>query len=170
MVCRKSGREASICRCSSSLRFCATRQPRCLREGSELVEQFVSFHLQIALNRSLMRSRCREDMQFGIICLRSQVDPLSFGHFHAGRALELVEQSRLKSNTLFATFVSEATDTPEYRFDGSVASFQENREQALKMFGIALGKPVKLDLLLEELQTISEGGKELIMCDLHLIP
>ena len=97
-----------------------------------------------------MRFRCREDMQFGIIFLRSSVN--------AGRALELVKQSRLKSNALFATFASEATGTVEYGFDGSVASFQETSGQASKMFDIALLNPVRLDLLLEELQTISEGA------------
>ena len=112
-----------------------------------------------------MGFRCREDMQFGIIFLRSSVHPSPSEHSYAGRALEFVKKSRLKSNILFATFASEATGTIEYGFEGSVVSFQETCEQALKMFDIALGNPVRLDLLLEELQTISEGvtnrkGKE----------
>ena len=106
-------------------------------------------------------------MQFGIIYLRSGVHPLSFEQFHA---LELVKQSRLKSNTLYATFASDATGTVKYGFDSSVASFQETSGQALKMFDIALGEPVRLDLLLEELQTFSEGAFNMIMYDLHLSP
>ena len=95
-------------------------------------------------------------MEFGIIYLRSGVHPLSFEQFHA---LELVKQSRLKSNTVYATFASDATGTVKYGFDSSVsASFQETTGQALKMFDIALGKPVGLDFLLEELRTISEGA------------
>ena len=107
-----------------------------------------------------MRFRCREDTQFGVIFLRSSVHPSPSEHSHVGRALELVKQSGLNSNTLFATFVNEAlaTGTIEYGFDGSVASFQETTEQAFKMFNIALSKPIKLDLLLKELQTISEGA------------
>ena len=105
-----------------------------------------------------MRFRCREDMQFGVIFLRSSVHPPPSEHSHTGRALELVKQSGLSSNALFATFVNKATGTIEYGFDGSVASFQETTEQALKMFDIALSKPVKLDLLLKELQTILEGA------------
>jgi hypothetical protein len=101
-----------------------------------------------------MRFRCREDMQFGIIFLHSSIHPSP----SQGRALELVKQSRLKSNALFATFASEATGTAKYGFDGSVASFQESSGQALKMFNNALRNPVRLDLLLEELQTISEGA------------
>ena len=77
---------------------------------------------------------------------------------HAGPALDLVKQSGLKSHTLFATFANEATGTVEYGFDGSVYSFQETREQALEMFDIVLRNPVSRDLLLKELQTISEGG------------
>ena len=106
-------------------------------------------------------------MQFGIIYLRSGVHPLSFEQFHA---LELVKQSRLKSNTLYATFASDATGTVKYGFDSSVASFQETSGQSLKMFDIALGEPVRLDLLLEELQTFSEGAFNMIMYDLHLSP
>ena len=128
----------------------------------------MSFQVQVTLNRSLMRFRCREDMQFGIIYLRSGVDPSSFEHFHAGRAFTLVKHSELTSNTLFATFASEATGVAEYSFNGTVASFKGTREQGLEMFEIALGKTVGLDLLLEELQTVSEGGKDLIMYDLHL--
>ena len=106
-----------------------------------------------------MRFRCREDMQFGIIYLRtSRAHPSSFEHSLAGRALELVKQSKLNSNTLFATFASGETGTLEYGFDGSVASFQETSEQALKMFDIALCNRVRLDILLEEQQTISEGA------------
>ena len=77
---------------------------------------------------------------------------------HAGRALELVKQSGLESNALFATFASEPIGTIEYGFDGSVVSFQDTQEQALKMFNIALRKPISLDLLLAELQTISKGA------------
>ena len=115
----------------------------------------MSFHL-LALNRSLMRFRCREDMQFGIIFLHCLIHPSPSEPSHAGHALKLVKQSRLKSNALFATFASEATGTVKYGFDGSVASFQETSGQALKMFDIALRNPVRLDPLLEELQTISE--------------
>lgn len=104
--------------------------------------------------RSWLSSSCREDMIFGIIYLRSRVHPPSSEL--GGRALELVKQSGLQSNILFASFASEATGTVKYGFDGSVASPQETSEQALEMFDIALGKPVKLDLLLEELRTISE--------------
>ena len=100
-----------------------------------------------------MRFRCRENTQFGIIFLRSSLHPVPS---HAGRALEAVKQSRLKSNILFVTFASEATGTVEYGFDRSVASFQETGGQALKMFDIALRNPVGLDLL-EELQNI-EGA------------
>ena len=116
--------------------------------------EFVSFHL-LDLNRTLMSFRCPEDMQFGIIYLRNS--SLSESS-HAGRALELVKQSGLKSNAVFATFASEATGAVEYGFDGSVASFQETRGQALKMFDIALRNPISFDLLLEELQTMSEGA------------
>ena len=101
-----------------------------------------------------MRFRCRENTQFGIIFLRSSLHPVPS---HAGRALEAVKQSRLKSNILFVTFASKATGTVEYDFDRSVASFQETGGQALKMFDIALRNPVGLDLLLEELQNI-EGA------------
>ena len=94
-------------------------------------------------------------MQFGVIFLHGSV--LHPSSSQAGRALELVKQSGLKSKTLFATFASEATGTIGYDFDGSVASFQETSEQASKMFDIALRNPVTLDLLLAELQTISEG-------------
>ena len=98
-------------------------------------------------------------MKFGIVFLGSSVHPSSSEHSHAGRALELVKQSGLKSNTLFATFASEPTGTIEYGFDGSVVSFQDTQEQALKMFNIALCNPVRLDLLLEEpLQIISVGA------------
>lgn len=75
----------------------------------------------------------------------------------AGPALELVKQSGLKSNAILATSASEATGAVEYGFDGSVASFQETTEQALEMFNIALHNPVSLNLLLDELQNISEG-------------
>ena len=94
-------------------------------------------------------------MQFGIIFLRSSVHTSPFEHF---QALELVEQSGLKSKTLFATFASKSKVTVKYGFDAPVASFQKTRGQALKMFDIALRNPVTLDLLLEELQTISEGA------------
>ena len=94
-------------------------------------------------------------MQFGVIYLRSGVHPLSFEQFHA---LELVKQSRLKSNILFATFTSEAPGIVEYGFDGNVACFQETSGHAWEMFDIALRKPVKFGFLLEELQTISEGA------------
>ena len=114
----------------------------------------MSFRL-LALNRFLMRFRCRDDMQFGIIYLR---DPSPFEPSHAGHALKLVDQSKLKSNALFATFASEPTDTIEYDFDGSVASFQETSGQALKMFDIVLRNPIRLDFLLEELQIISGGA------------
>ena len=111
----------------------------------------MSFHL-LALNRILMRFRCREDMQFGIICLRN---PSPSEPSHAGRrALKLVKQTGLKSNALFATFASEATATAEN--DGLV--FQETSAQALQMFDIVFRNPVSLDLLLKELQTISEGA------------
>ena len=73
--------------------------------------------------------------------------------------MELVQHSELKSNTLFATFASGATATVEYGFNGSVASFQDTKEQASKMLDIALRNPVGLDALLEELQTISEARK-----------
>ena len=86
-------------------------------------------------------------MQFGIIFLPSPSEPS-----HA--VLELVKQSRLKSNALFATFASEATATAEN--DGLV--FQETSAQALQMFDIVIRNPVSLDLLLKELQTISEGA------------
>ena len=114
-----------------------------------------------------MRLRCREDMQFGIIYLRtSRAHPSSFEDFLAGRALELVKQSRLNSKTLFATFASEATGTAESGFDDSVAPLQETSGQAL--FDIALGNFVRLDLLLEGLQAILEGAINMIMCDLHV--
>ena len=70
---------------------------------------------------------------------------------------KLLKQSRLKSNALFATFASEATGTVKDGFDDSLV-FQETSGQALKMFDIVLRNPVSRDLLLEELQTISEGG------------
>ena len=117
----------------------------------------MSFRL-LALNRSLMRFRCREDMKFGIIVLRSSVHPSPSEPSHAGRTFELVKQSRLKSNALFATFASEATGTIRYDLDGSVASFQKTSEQALELFDCALDKPVSLESLLEELQAISDGG------------
>ena len=115
--------------------------------------EFVSFDL-LALKGTLMSFRCCEDMQFGTIHLRN---PSLSEPSHAGRALELVKQSGLKSHALFATSASEATGAVEYGFDGSVASFQETREQALKMFDIALRNPISLDLL-EKLQTMSEGA------------
>ena len=105
-------------------------------------------------------------MEFGIIFLHSSVDPSPFSH--AGHALRLLKKSKLESNILFATFASEATGTVKYGFDSSVASFQETSGQALKMFDIALGKPVRLGFLLEELQTIPEEAFNMIMCDLHL--
>ena len=107
-------------------------------------------------------------MKFGIIYLCTSVDQSPSESSHTGRALKLVEQSRLKSNILFATFTSEVPGTVEYGFDGSVASFQETSEQAFKMLDIALENPVRLHLLLEELQTISEGGFNMIMWDLRL--
>ena len=101
-------------------------------------------------------------MQFGIIYLRtSRAHPSSFEHFLAGRALELVKQSRLNSNTLFATFASEAKDTAESGFGDSVAPLQETSGQAL--FDIALSNSVRLDPLLEGLQAISEGAINMIM-------
>ena len=113
--------------------------------------EFVSFHL-LSLNSALiwMRFRCREDMKFGIIFLHSSLHP-------PAPFEELIEQSRLKSSALLATFAREATGAVEYGFDGSVASFQETSEQVLEMFDIALRNPVSLDLLLEKLRTISEG-------------
>ena len=105
-------------------------------------------------------------MEFGIIFLRSPVHPSPFSH--AGHALRLLKKSKLESNVLFATFASEAPGTVEYGFDGSVASFQETSEQALQMFDTSLSKPVRLGLLLEEVQTISKGAFKMIMCDLHL--
>ena len=104
-------------------------------------------------------------MQFGIIYLRSGFHPSSFEQFHA---LELVKQSGLKSNTLYASFVSDATGTVKYGFDSSVASFQETSGHAREMFDTALGKPVRLHLLLEKLQTISEGAFTMILYVLHL--
>ena len=101
-----------------------------------------------------MRFRCREDMQFGIIFLHDSVHPSLSEPPHGA----CVKQFGLKSNTLFATFAGEALGAVEYDFNGSVASFQETKEQALKMFDIALSKPVGLDKLLEEQQTISEGA------------
>ena len=62
--------------------------------------------------------------------------------------MELVKQSGLKYNTLFATFASEAAGTVEYGFDGSA---QETSGQALEMSDTALSNPVGLDLLLKEL-------------------
>ena len=115
--------------------------------------------LLLPLKPSLIGFRIREDMQFGIIYLRSGVHPLSFEQFHA---LELVKQSRLKSNTLYATFASDATGTVKYGFDSSVACFQETGH-AREMFDTALGKPVRLDPLLEGLQAISEGAINMIM-------
>ena len=88
-------------------------------------------------------------MQFGIIFLPSPS--------HAGSVSELIKQSKLKSNALFATFASEATGTVKDGFDDSLV-FQETSGQALKMFDIVLRNPVNRDLLLTELQTISEGG------------
>ena len=126
----------------------------------------MSFHL-LPLNRSLRRFRCRKDIKFGIIYLGSRPHPSSFEHFHAWRASELVKQSGLKSNILFATFAGEATGTVKYGFDGSVASFQETSRHAQEMFDIALRRPVRLGLLLKEVQTISEGVFNMIMCDLH---
>ena len=103
-------------------------------------------------------------MQFGIIYLRtSRAHPSSFEHFLAGRALELVKQSRLNSHTLFATFASEATGTAMSSFGDSVAPLQETRGQAL--FDIALRNFLRLDLLLEGLQAISEGAINMIMCE-----
>ena len=107
-------------------------------------------------------------MQFGIIYLRSSVDPSPSESSHAGRMLKLVKQSRLQSNILFATFASKAMGTVKYDFDSSVASFQETSGHARDMFDIALRKPVKFGFLLEELQTISKGAFDMIMCDLHL--
>ena len=91
-------------------------------------------------------------MKFGIIVLRSSDQPSSSEPSHAGQALDLLKQSRLKSNAHLAPFTSEATGIVQYGFDGRV---QETSEQVLKMFDTALGNPVGLDLLLEELQTIS---------------
>ena len=115
-----------------------------------------------------MQFRCREDMQFGIIYLRTSVDPSPSASSHAGRILKLVKQSRLQSNILFATFASEAMGTVKYGFDSTVASFQETSGHAREMFDIALRKPVEVGFLLEELQTISKGAFDMIMCDLHL--
>ena len=89
-------------------------------------------------------------MQFGIIFL-----PPPSGPSHA-RTLKLLKQSELKFNALFATFAGEATGTVEDGFDDSLV-FQETSGQALKMFDIVLRNPVSRDLLLKELQTISEG-------------
>ena len=82
--------------------------------------------------------------------------------------MELVKQSRLKSNILFATFTSEAPGIVEYDFDGNVASLQETSGHTREMFDIALRKPVKFGFLLEELQTISKGAFNMIMYDQHL--
>ena len=82
--------------------------------------------------------------------------------------LNSIKQSTLKSNILFATFASQATDTTKYGFDSSVASFQETRGHALEMFNIALRKPAGLDPLKKNLQIISEGSFDMIMCDFHL--
>ena len=113
--------------------------------------------LLLALNRSLMQFRCHKDIAFGIIFLRSPVDPSPFSH--AGHAVQLVKKSKLESKILFATFASEGTSTFKYSFDGGVPSFQETSSpQASQMFDVALGRPVRLGLLLEELQTISEGA------------
>ena len=112
----------------------------------------------LALDSSLMRFRCREDMQFGIIFLRdSMVHPSHSEPSYVVHALELVKQSGLKSCTLFASFVSEQTGQVGFGFDGSSSS-QETGKRALGMFDSALNKPVSLELLLEELQTISEGA------------
>ena len=104
-------------------------------------------------------------MEFGIIYLCSSVHLSPSESSYAGRALKLLKESELKSNILFATFASEATSTVKYGFDGSVAS---ESGHAQEMFDIALGKPVRLSLLLKELQIISEGTFKMIMCDLHL--
>ena len=101
-----------------------------------------------------MRFRCREDMLFGIIYLHN---PSPSKPSRPGRALKLLERSGLKDNALFATFASEATGTVQYGFN---SSFQKTGEQALEMFDTALGKPVELDLLLKELQTISKGARK----------
>ena len=106
-------------------------------------------------------------MQFGIIYLCTSIHPSSESS-HAGRTLKLVKQSRLKSNILFATFTSKAPGIVEYGFDGNVASFQETSGHAREMCDIALRKPVKLGFLLKELQTISKGAFDMIMCDLLL--
>ena len=104
-----------------------------------------------------MQFRCHKDIAFGIIFLRSPVDPSPFSH--AGHAVQLVKKSKLESKILFATFASEGTSTFKYSFDGGVPSFQETSSpQASQMFDVALGRPVRLGLLLEELQTISEGA------------
>ena len=121
--------------------------------------------LLLPLKPSLIGFRIREDMQFGIIYLRSGVHPLSFEQFHA---LELVKQSGLESNTLYASFVSDATGTVKYGFDSSAASSQGTSGHAPEMFDAALGNPIRLDLLLEKLQTISEGAFNMILYDLHL--
>ena len=107
-------------------------------------------------------------MEFGIIYLCTSVDLSPSESSHAGRALKLVKESTLKYNILFATFASQATGAAKYGFDSSVASFQETSEQALKMLDIALSKPIRLEVLLEELQTISEGAFDMIMCDHHM--
>ena len=86
-------------------------------------------------------------MQFGIIFLPSPS--------HAGSVSELIKQSKLKSNALFATFASEATGTVKDGFDDTLV-FQESSGQALKMLDIVLRNPVSRDLLLKELQTILE--------------
>ena len=82
--------------------------------------------------------------------------------------LKLVKQSTLNSKVLFATFTSQATGAAKYGFDSSVTSFQETRGHALEMFNIALRMPVGLNFLLQELQTISIGAFDMIMCDLLL--
>ena len=71
--------------------------------------------------------------------------------------MEADDDTTFSCSSLYATFASDATGTVKYGFDSSVASFQETSGQSLKMFDIALGEPVRLDLLLEELQTFSEG-------------
>ena len=58
--------------------------------------------------------------------------------------------------------------TVKYGFDSSVASFQETSGHAQEMFDIALREPVGLGRLLKELQIISKGAFDMIMCDLHL--
>lgn len=118
----------------------------------------MSFHL-LPHNHSLKSFRCREDMQFGIIFLHDSVYPPPSEVPHAGCALECVKQSGLQSNILFATFASQATGAVKYGFDSNVASFQgTSGHTTQEMFDTALGMPVELSLLLEELQTISVGA------------